>query len=483
MSSPVRPETPPPHEYLMYLRDTGQHALADEYEQYLRETGQEQMIGLANRQREFLSGRMERRVARENLNEREMLEAEQAMDRERSGLRGAATRGLGAATSLIRDIPGAEAAAAGVRAVARGQPYAEALGDIREAGEQVNPVVRGVNRFVGGGMAGAAIPGSPAMSGAAYGGLLNLLGADPDQSLTERGVKAGAGAAVGGALGKVADVVGTGIRAFNARPIEQQIRQLEAARSASSGPLYRAAMQEGAEVAGGFPVRTPQMQEFLQSPDIQAITQNLRGLREFADVAPDDPRMLDAIYKVLSDQQKAVGKQLAVNDPSRPNLGRFTGRDIGAAKQQALEAMSGPSGPMPSYATAVDEFARGSRQIDAAKRGYQAMRTASSAGGSPENLVKRGPESLIDWLREVGPEYTPQAVEGALGSIRRNVGAAGPTGLLNPLRTIGRNALFDGGAVLRQIEATAEPTVRRTLLDFLQDAAIAGATPALGSSQ
>ncbi len=481
MTPPIRPEQPPAWEYLMYLRDTKQNALADEYEQFLRETGQQEMIGVANRQLEFLSGRMERRIARENQNERELTEAEMELDAQRAS---PVTRGLGALSSLAQDIPGAEALQAGARAVAHtlasrvglpveAQGYNEALSDIREGQQTVNAIPRTALRLAGGGIAGAAIPtASPVRAGAIYGGLSNLLAAEEPESVGSRLGSAAIGAGAGAAIGKVADVVTTGLRAAGAPKITDTLRELEELRAARSAPLYREALEQGVGQTN-----TPQVQAFLAQPDIAPIVERLASSRAMQGVAPDDPRMLDAIYKVLSDQQGALRRQLAVNDPSRPNLGRFEGENIAQAKRQALEAMDTA---MPAYRQAVGEFAEGSRALEGAKRGYQAMRTQAGAGGSPENLMKRGPQSLMDWL-ERNPEQAEDALTGALGYVKRSAGAAGPMGLLNPLRTTGRGALLEGGDLLRQIEQYAPRTTKSTLMEALQRTAITGATPNVGN--
>lgn len=476
MSAPIRPEQPPAWEYLMYLRDTGQNALADEFEQYLRETGQETMIGVANRQREFQSGRMERRIARENQNEAERVAAEIEADEARSGLRGAATRGLGALTSLARDIPGVEAASAGVRSVARGQPYGEALSDIREAGEQVNPVSRAGLRMLGGGTAAAAIPGSPAVQGAASGGLLNLLSADPDKSAYERLASGIGGGILGGAIGKVADVAGTAGRAMMARPVDEAIPALQQARAQAASPLYRQAAQEGS-VAASQPL-TPELARALAEPDVADIVQGLRTQRQFRGLDERDPRFLDAIYKALSDAERTAQSPLAAIDPRRVNTGRFAVENIRAAKQQVLDAMSrAPGAPMPSYADAVETYARESAPIEGFQRGYKAMGAEVGARENPMRIVREGQRGLLDWLESRSPEAAEAAAQGQAAYTKRRLEQAGVTGLLNPLRSTARNALLEGGNLMRQVDAYRTPTLRRSLLEYVQAALPAASTP------
>lgn len=469
MTPPVRPDTNP--DLLAHIEQNATPlppaAPPDIIVQMRQALAEARAAGASDEQMDFLLRAWTREV--KNVNEAEQLAAAEAVDQahplnQTAGMLGA----------FSKDIPGMEAAQAGIRSLTRDVPYREALGDIRDAYESAPKGVRIPARIVGGGAAAAMLPGSPAMAGALYGGSLNALSADPDQSLLERGIKTGTGALIGGTVGKVADVVGTGIRAARAPRIEDRLRELSQMRSRASSPLYREAIEQGTQAG----TRTPAIQAFLAEPDIAPIVERLGTMRQFAGLAPEDPRVLDAIYKELSDQARAVAKPLAGYDPTKPNLARAGSQNVGMAKDQFLQAVSRDvDAPMPAYGDAVAEFARGSRAIDATKRGYQAMRTAASAGGSPDNLVKHGPASLMDFLEGQAPELADEAATGALGYIRRSVGAAGPTGFVNPLRTTARNALFHGGDVLRGIEGEAP----KTLLDFLQRGAISAGTPNLGN--
>lgn len=472
MTPPVRPE-PHPAEYLQFLR-ASDPARAALFEEYLTETGQAHHIGTATRQEEFASGRLAKRHARENTNDAEAL----ALAEEEKALDTPLNRGLAGVTALAKDIPGAEAAQAGVRSLTRGVPYREALGDVRGSYEAIAPAARIPLRIAGGATAGAALPiASPAKAGAAYGGLLNALSADPDQSLGERTLKTGVGAAVGGALGKAGDMVATGVRAKFAKPLGASLDDLTAARTKASAPLYDKALAEGAMAPA-----TPEVAAFLARPDVDGIVAGLQQLDEFRGLAPEDPRILDAIYKVLSDQQKTIGKQLMVADPGRPNLGRFTERQIRGTKGVALDAMDAT---MPSYRSAVQEFARGSAAIEGLKRGSKAAAIESGGGQSLEHLSKFGRTSLLDFLEGQGPEVSEQAAQGVLGFGRRKLEQAGPTGLLNPMRGMARNFLTEGGGLLRAIEGTAgtnaaKPLTPQTLLDFLLRAEASAGTPNMG---
>lgn len=119
-----------------------------------------------------------------------------------------AQQALGGIASLVRDIPGAEAAQAGVRALVRRQPYREALSDIRGAEDSAPSVVRNGNRLLGGGIAAAVLPGGPALKGAQYGALTGALSSDPNSGLESRGIQAGTGAVAGALVGRYAGKLG-----------------------------------------------------------------------------------------------------------------------------------------------------------------------------------------------------------------------------------------------------------------------------------
>lgn len=138
------------------------------------------------------------------------------------GTPGIGSKILGTIASTVRDIPGVEAAQAGVRAAVRtpldlikdpGQAYRNALSDIHEAEDAAPKMATVPARMAGGVLAAMAIPGSPALAGARYGALHALGSADPDASLGERVDNAGIEMATGGGLGAVASGV-QGLRAL-----------------------------------------------------------------------------------------------------------------------------------------------------------------------------------------------------------------------------------------------------------------------------
>jgi len=470
----------------MYLRETNQMDEAAQYEQYLRETGQEHAIGQATRQAEYQSGRLGRRMERLNTNDREMADAEIAAERNTSGLRGAGIRGLGAITALGRDIPGVEALQAGARAGAstlgerlglpvEGQSYGEALGDIRSAQAEVNPVSRVGLRMIGGGLAAGALPGSQAAQGAKYGGLLNLLDAEPDKTFGERLLTGAVGAGLGGAFGKVTDVGGTMFRARRNPGYEELSAGLQNQRTAATRPLYAQAEREGFQNMT-TPI-TPELDAALNEPDIARIVKMLQQNREFRDMPVNDPRFLSEISQALTDAQRR-----ALMPTAADNLTDVAARNYGAAKQQFGEAVSGPRGPMPTFGGANAEYAAQSGLQDAMARGADAMSLGARSGNalsSLEALAERGPRSLLEYLKTASPQARELAVSGAEAALKRPLASGGVVGMVNPLRTVQRASILDGGNMLREMDKFRAPSTKRSFAQFLQNAGVAGATPAM----
>lgn len=133
---------------------------------------------------------------------------------------------MGVVAALNRDIPGAEMAQAGVRALVRRQPYSQARNDIRTAEDAAPAVARTAARVAGGGLAAFALPGAaaklgaevPALAGAAnalshsgalqgatFGGLNGALNSDLNQSAGGRAGETAIGAGLGGLVGGAGD--------------------------------------------------------------------------------------------------------------------------------------------------------------------------------------------------------------------------------------------------------------------------------------
>lgn len=166
-------------------------------------------------------------------------------ENERDAEPGTGTQLLGTAASLARDIPGAEAAQAGLAAVVNRKPYREALRDIHDAEESAGAAGT-IARIAGGGLAAAAIPGGPALSGARYGVLNGLLQANPDADLKERLHDATIEGGVGAAAGAIAPRVVNAIRAARAPSREVVRLASKNAMRAADETAYGIAAREGA---------------------------------------------------------------------------------------------------------------------------------------------------------------------------------------------------------------------------------------------
>lgn len=177
-------------------------------------------------------------------------------------------------------------------------------------------------------------------------------------------------------------------------------------RAANANPLYAAARAEGA--ANRMTPPTPQMDAFLNEPDVAAIAKELLQMQQFRGKSASDPEVLDAIYKVLSDRQGTLRTAQLANPR---NLGRFEGENLGRLKQQGLDAIAGEGGPMPSYRPAVTEFADDSRLKAAYEKGIEMfnkpvgdIRAQMAEMTAPDELelFKRGAfDALLE--RRVGP--------------------------------------------------------------------------------
>lgn len=141
---------------------------------------------------------------------------------------GIGTKTLGTIAALDRDIPGAEAAQAGIRALIWQQPYSQARADIRGAEDDAPAIATVPARMLGGGLSLALLPGGTAAKGAAYGALSGL-GDSEEQSIESRGGQALAGAAIGGLAGAAGAKAAT-----------------------VGGRMLRPAIQAGGRIVGGI---------------------------------------------------------------------------------------------------------------------------------------------------------------------------------------------------------------------------------------
>lgn len=145
---------------------------------------------------EYASGRLAKRMQRENTNDKEAADAEQITPMEAAG---------GTLVNLIRDVPGGEAFTTGAHALLHLQSYPKSFQAVRGAEESIPAAVRIPARLTGAAATYRLLPGSNMAKGAISGALSGFTDADPEadrsQEVVERGV-------TGGLLGAGADVIG-----------------------------------------------------------------------------------------------------------------------------------------------------------------------------------------------------------------------------------------------------------------------------------
>ena len=451
---------------LAKLRQEGRSDLAEEFATLLRSEGLESVIRNVLRGEEYESGRLGSRMARENVNEREAVEAEQLPFHNYVGA------SLGNALS---SVPGGTALTAGIRSMGD-QTYPEAYSDIEQSKQDL---LTGPARLVGqlpGGVASTLmIPGGPIAQGTAYGGLLNFLDADPETTGGERLANTAIGAGIGGATSGVFDAVGRGVSAMGtahsalaAPTAREALKAAKATRAEATRPLYEMAEFEGA-MAQAMGDVSPELRGFLRQPDVRGIITDLRQMRQFRDLPDNDPRMLDAIYKELSDQSGRIGRVVEAPVAGRANTGKAQAQNLRLGRQEALDAFSGgPNAPMPTYAPAVSEYAAQSVPVEGVKRGYKAMR-----GGSSENTIEqRGSGALLDWLEQQAGDIpaSEAAASGIRGFMRDQSRGRSAFDLMRDKNA--RRMLYQGDDLLREVENNP-----RSLLDLLRGTATTTATP------
>lgn len=381
--------------------------------------------------------------------------------------------------ALTDFVPGAHALIAGGRAaVDPNRTYADETKDIRESVEAYNDdsdekwrrrLLKGSGALATGGAAtrvAASVPLQGALLGAA--GAAGV--ADADMSLGERAAGTAMGGAGGALLGKAAEVVGTGVQGLLATKPVKALQAMLLERAKAARALYGKAMAEG-QANATVPV-TREMDEFLNEPEIAEIVTDLRRVREFRGLPDNDPKILDAVVKQLSDRSGMLKKGQMASNPARPNAGRVKAGEVASLKEQGMDAISGPAGPMPTYITAVRDFAHKSRLMDAYRRGYEALRSEGTVGlPAISGLEKKAPEALESWITKSvrglseseAAQVRKAAADGVAGATKE---ALRRTSIIRPLWSLASvEALAEAPAVLRN--AGLPRSEARTLFDHL----------------
>lgn len=356
---------------------------------------------------------------------------------------GYAESALGGIAALAKSIPGAEALQAGARSVVRGQPYTNALSDIRGS-ESDNPA-SGVNSLVGGTVAAAATPGAPMLAGARYGiasGLLSADPANPERRLHDAAIQGG----VGALAGKAGEWLGTLARAkFATKSLGTQSLARKEATSLADKAAYGAAEKEGAGLSH------PDVTSALDHPIVKPYADAIRTSPVFAGAG--DATVLREAYKLMSEHQGRLVNSMANATDYK------AGTSLGAAetKQGKQLLLDAADKIMPSFRGAVQQHAAMAGETGA-------MRTAADAtkrimGGTQvagKKLDQNSPEAFKAAIKKMTPEQATQAIDGILGRLKDQSGFTA-----NPLKLFGLGKTDRMAPYLRllQKQAGASPSL------------------------
>ncbi len=155
---------------------------------------------------------------------------------------------LGVVAALNREIPGAEAAQAGIRSLVRGGSYQDARNDIRTAEDAAPAWATAPARAAGGAISALAIPGGPMLQAARHGLLSGLAQSDPDagikQRLDDAAIQGGTEAGMAGVIKGLSSQAGRDIAGAVMHPKLTLVRGLKGA-----GRMFGEAAREGAGTA------------------------------------------------------------------------------------------------------------------------------------------------------------------------------------------------------------------------------------------
>lgn len=263
-----------------------------------------------------------------------------------------------------------------------------------------------LGRGIGGIATQGALPGmTGAGAGAVIGGLDQLLNNDPNSGIGNRALRTVGGTAAGYGIGKVLDAAQTGVRALVSKGGEAAKDAALGARSEATDPLYAAVKN-----ATPQPL-TPEMTAALQHPDIAPIVERLQTLEQYKGKGPNDPKLLMAVRRNLSDWGHQLDKQGAVLDPSKANMIRDLQKHIGLLKGQ-FDAAADTQ--VPGFSKAVQTFADESVPVSAQEQGYDALKRKLSGNLTAwKNIGKKTPGALGDFLDRQPAALRPEAGEGA----------------------------------------------------------------------
>lgn len=322
---------------------------------------------------------------------------------------GKMARVLGTASSLSKDIPGAEALQAFVASLSGGVPYREGLEMVRGAQASVPAPVRIGARLVGGGLAAMVAPGSTALrQGALLGATEGL--ARADEMSTGKRVGAGVvGGLLGGAAGKVAEQVGTGLRALRAPSAGQAALKRRENIAWDDAQLYGRA-----DIEGLLTPSTPQMAHELTSQTVLPFAQRIRASETM--LGASDADIAKETVKAMSDVQGKMLRQVEGTPEFLAGV-RMNAKEIALAKERLIKGMETA---MPTFPTAVKTHATGMQNLGSFKKGLDAARRAiggKDVGG--RKIEMESPEAFVKSVDKMTKDEALAAIEGVLGAVKR----------------------------------------------------------------
>lgn len=358
----------------------------------------------------------------------------------------------GTATAAAQEIPGVEAAGAGLRSVVQGEPYAKVLADMRTAEEEAPPALTTAAR-----LAAVAVPGAglkrlgttAAKGGMLLGGALPALSAD-QQPWEERATRTVAGAGLGGLFGKALESLSTVARSKAADTGGAQALDRRAVIRTADAPAYRTAEAE----AAGTPA-TPELKAAMTAPKIAPFVKTARSLEAMQ--GQDEGRIAMEAYKLMGDEEA----QLAVRKAEgRADAGdQALARDLGALKAHLRFGIKSVS---PSFEEAVSQHARLAGEADARAEGADATkRLLSGAKVAGQKEEFKSPEAFEKLAQTMAEGEKAAATGGVLGRTKEYMKLSP-----NPLTGFGvGKSLVKAAQSGRMLRATDDPFQK--LMDLL----------------
>lgn len=418
MTPPIKPETPEQE----LARIMGQSTPKESPEEELARVMQTPQQTPADKlHAEFKSGRLQKRIARENINEEEQRQAEpSAWEQIGQGV-------LGAGTALPNIIPGAERGLAGIRSAIRGQTYEQALQDIKTAkqvagepavmmasalpviasfGAGAAPSLIKTPQIIGTlGKAFAKLP--PAQAGAIWSGASGALESAPvtgegGEGIGERAKNAAWEAAKGFGMGAALEYGSVAAKSKLAQNVLTNVKQRIRDTQAAAKPLYDAFRE-----VGDLGV-TPKLQEITQLPVVANAIKAVKGMSPtLSKLADTDSRVLDATRKML-------GKKAYTASQGGVETGEAV-RALDSAIEDALQTVA----PDVSHSQAVGTFAKGMGEAEGVLRGSKALRFATRPqAAETKQAMEYGEEGFKKWLETATPEERQAAIEGIKGRLK-----------------------------------------------------------------